>query len=249
MSAAPKRARVADPDRSGSERLRQAENLAALNILLAGIAHNLANPLAAVGNFLALLPDQWEQSETFRSADYQRALQDLSRVQEQIESLTRIAVAPDLEKVEPWRVETLAAELHLYALGAAAERGVSIDYQIELPEDPSVQPREVLKQILIVLLDNAIGFAAESGTVHLGVSVEARSDDLWLKMLVRDDGPGIPAASVERIFEPFYSTRNGGMGIGLFVGRQLARAYGGDLLLESNGPGASFALMIPLATP
>ena len=68
-------------------------------------------------------------------------------------------------------------------------------------------------------------------------------------MLVRDDGPGIPAASVERIFEPFYSTRNGGMGIGLFVGRQLARAYGGDLRLESNGPGASFALMIPLAAP
>jgi signal transduction histidine kinase len=249
MSAAPTRARVPQPavGRDATERLRQAENLAALNILLAGIAHNLANPLTAIGSFLEMLPDRWERSEAFRTVDYQRALKDLGRVQEQIESLTRIAVAPDLAVTEPWKVETLAAELQLYALGAAAERGISVDCRIDCPEGPSSQPREVLKQIMIVLLDNAIAFAADAGTVHFEASAVPAADGVRLLLVVRDNGAGVPSEAAEKIFEPFYSTRKGGMGIGLFVGRQLARAYGGELRLQPAVSGAAFELVIPLA--
>ena len=250
MSAAPGRARAPRPShqRTGevSARLRQAENLAALNTLLAGIAHNLANPLTSIGSFLEMLPERWDSSEEFRDRDYRRALADLSRVQEQIESLTRIAVGPELSEAEPWKVERLTAELQLYGLGSAGGRGISFASECGCPEAVSTQSREVLKQIMIVLLDNAIEFAAPKGRVVLRIHTAPGEQGDHLHMLVCDDGAGVPTASASKIFEPFYTTRPGGMGVGLFVGRQLARAYGGELALVHEGKGASFELVMPL---
>ena len=253
MSAAPGRARDASaegqPSEKVSARLRQAENLAALNTLLAGIAHNLANPLTSIGSFLELLPERWESSDDFRERDYPRALADLSRVQEQIESLTRIAVGPELSAADPWKVERLMAELQLYGLGVAGARGISFASECACPELVSTQPREVLKQIMIVLLDNAIEFAAPKGRVVLRMDTVPGAEGDHLRLLVCDDGAGVAKASASKIFEPFYTTRPGGMGVGLFVGRQLARAYGGELALVSEGSGASFELAMPLRSP
>jgi len=251
MSAAPGRARLSQAQDSEAAtekvRLRQAENLAALNILLGGIAHNLANPLTAIGSFLAMLPEQWATNERFREHDYPRVLQDVARVQEQIESLTRIAVTPELEIADPWQVQVLAAELRLYALGRAAEREISLEVQVDAPDATLVQSREVVKQIMIVLLDNACAFAARGGRVEFQISGLAQAGGAGLSFRVHDDGPGVPGESAEKIFEPFYSTRKGGMGVGLFVGRQLARACGGELRLLGGNQGAFFELVMPLA--
>jgi signal transduction histidine kinase len=251
MSAAPGRARLpqAQDSEAASEkvRLRQAENLAALNILLGGIAHNLANPLTAIGSFLTMLPEQWATNEKFREHDYPRVLQDMARVQQQIESLTRIAVTPELGLADPWKVEVLAAELRLYALGRAAEREVSLEVQVDSSEATLVQSREVVKQIMIVLLDNACAFAARGGRIEFQISGLAQAEGRELSFRVRDDGPGVAADATEKIFDPFYSTRKGGMGVGLFVGRQLARACGGELRLLDGKKGAFFELVMPLA--
>ncbi len=249
MSAAPGRARLPqgqDSDAATDKvRLRQAENLAALNILLGGIAHNLANPLTAIGSFLAMLPEQWSTNERFREHDYPRVLQDVARVQEQIESLTRIAVTPELEVAEPWKVQVLAAELRLYALGRAAEREISLEVAVDSPDATLVQSREVVKQIMIVLLDNACAFAARGGCVEFRIAGLAQAEELSFR--VHDDGPGVADDAAEKIFDPFYSTRKGGMGAGLFVGRQLARACGGELRLLQGTKGACFELLMPLA--
>ena len=103
---------------------------------------------------------------------------------------------------------------------------------------------------MIVLLDNAIAFAATEGTVRFHVSTQSAGAGDMLRLEVRDNGLGVAEDAVDKIFEQFYSTRKGGMGIGLFVGRQLARAYGGELRLlpeGPEGPGGAFALVIPLA--
>jgi len=251
MSAAPGRARLlqAQEREAATEkvRLRQAENLAALNILLGGIAHNLANPLTAIGSFLAMLPEQWSTNERFREHDYPRVLQDVARVQEQIESLTRIAVTPELEVADPWKVQVLATELRLYALGRAAEREISLDVQVDSPDATLIQSREVVKQIMIVLLDNACAFGAQGGRVEFQISGLAQAGDEALSFRVHDDGPGVADDATEKIFDPFYSTRKGGMGVGLFVGRQLARACGGELRLLDEKKGAFFELVMPLA--
>lgn len=250
MSASPERARVpaAQDNQAATEnvRLRQAENLAALNILLGGIAHNLANPLTAIGSFLSMLPEQWATNEKFREYDYPRAVQDVARVQEQIESLTRIAVTPELEMADPWKVQVLAAELRLYALGRAAEREISLEVKVDCPEATLFQSREVVKQIMIVLLDNACAFAQRGGRVEFQIAGVSQAGDEELCFRVHDDGPGVADEAREKIFDPFYTTRKGGMGVGLFVGRQLARACGGELRLLGGDQGAFFELVMPL---
>ena len=119
--------------------------------------------------------------------------------------------------------------------------------QVDSPDATLIQSREVVKQIMIVLLDNACAFGAQGGRVEFQISGLAQAGDEALSFRVHDDGPGVADDATEKIFDPFYSTRKGGMGVGLFVGRQLARACGGELRLLDEKKGAFFELVMPLA--
>ena len=108
---------------------------------------------------------------------------------------------------------------------------------------------EKLKQILLNLLSNAVKFTPEGGTVR----VRAQADGERAHLLVEDSGPGIPPASIEHIFDPFYqvdrglTSRHEGAGLGLAISRDLARAMGGDLSAEPGNPGARLRLTLQRA--
>jgi signal transduction histidine kinase len=110
----------------------------------------------------------------------------------------------------------------------------------------------VVDQILSNLIDNAIKYAgcAADRRIHLDFAPVGR----WLTLVVRDHGPGLPPRAIRRLFRPFSKSAHDaaqsapGVGLGLALSRRLARALGGDLRLQANGPmGAWFALTIPLA--
>ena len=99
-------------------------------------------------------------------------------------------------------------------------------------------------QALLGLVTNAAQAAPERGRV----TVEAVREGTEVTLAVEDDGPGVPESERERIFEPFYSTRSDGHGLGLAVVRQIARAHGARLEVSSNGgAGARFSITLPLA--
>ncbi len=110
----------------------------------------------------------------------------------------------------------------------------------------------IVDQILSNLVDNAIKYAgkAEDRRIHLNAVAAGR----WLKLTVRDHGPGLAPQVIRRLFQPFSKSAQDaahsapGVGLGLALSRRLARSLGGDLGLQENGPdGACFALTLPFA--
>ncbi|MFO0334441.1 MAG: sensor histidine kinase [Pseudomonadota bacterium] len=100
---------------------------------------------------------------------------------------------------------------------------------------------EALVGAIVNLATNALDAAGPSGRVE----IEAAAADGWAEIRVRDDGPGVPAALRERIFEPFYTTRSHGTGLGLAVVRSVGLAHGGSVDLEDTPSGASFRMRLP----
>jgi signal transduction histidine kinase len=125
--------------------------------------------------------------------------------------------------------------------------------QSELAEDlPIVTGDRIqLQQVILNLLRNASDAMADvhDRQRHLLIRTE-RQDDTQLRVIVRDAGVGLTKQSLASLFEPFYTTKSGGMGIGLFVSRSIVERHHGRLWAEPNedGPGATFSLSIPCLT-
>lgn len=228
-------------------RLARAEHLASLNTLMAGIAHNLNNPLTTVRTFLELLPERYETDAEFRTDYYALVLTELKRIRALIQSMMQAVAIPLSGQDESWPIPDLLHELDLYVQGSATEKHIS--YETKADGDlPLVHAgREAVKQALIILLDNAMGHSPERGHVAVSVRTSRQPNGESLVFIeVSDEGPGVADEHVEKIFEPFFSTRSGGLGIGLFVAQCVARAHGGALEVAKREPrGAVFTLSLP----
>jgi two-component system NtrC family sensor kinase len=216
------------------EQLAQSEKLAAVGELIAGIAHELNNPLAIMQGHMELLtrelgPETWSVRQ-----EIEPILRQIERSRGIIDSLLRIArPMDDIRVLEPSEVESLVQECVALAL-QEARRG-DIEIRIDLQATLAVRiSRQDLRQIIINLVVNAL-HAVESNRG----TIEIRSRDLETRGLfieVRDSGHGIPSDIVDRIFRPFFTTKGAGRGtgLGLSVSTGLIRRYGGALSLEST---------------
>lgn len=228
-------------------RLARAEHFASLNTLMAGIAHNLNNPLTTVRTFLELLPERYETDPEFRTEYYTLVLAELKRIKALIQSMMQAVAVPLSGEEDPWLVVDLFKELEVYVQGSTSERGIRYSTVFD-GEGPRIHAgREAVKQALVILLDNAVAFSPEGGEVAVRV-YESREPgaEPRVHIEVSDEGPGVSDEAKKQIFEPFFSTRTGGLGIGLFVAQSVARAHGGVLEVHANEPqGARFVLTLP----
>ncbi len=239
--------------------LRQSDKLSAMGGLLAGVAHELNNPLAIAMGRAALLEEK---------LDDPRLRADAQRIRDAAERCGRIVrTFLNMARSRPARrgpvalndLARAAAEMLAYTY-----RSHGIGLQLALDERlPPVQADgDQVGQVVLNLLVNAqqaldgapAGSAAGEGAqVRLRTGVEGSGAAARVFLRVSDSGPGVPPALAERIFEPFFTTKPEGMGtgLGLAVSRSLARDHGGDLVLERgpNPGGASFCLSLPLGDP
>ncbi len=230
--------------------LAQAEHVASLNALMAGIAHNLNNPLTSVQTFLDLLPERWDSDSGFRGDFFSLVRGEVLRIRSLIASMMQAVAVPAGGAQEPWALAELTSELESRVRAGEGGRSLCLDFRIDDGLPRLVAAREAVRQALIILLDNAVAFSPAGGAVRLEARVDRRSGAEALAIEVTDEGPGIPLEHRGRIFEAFFSTRSGGLGIGLFVARSVARVHGGALeLCEDSGPGARFRLELPARTP
>jgi signal transduction histidine kinase len=221
----------------GQRRALQSEKLAEIGALAAGVAHEVRNPLGVIrssAKMLALdLPDGSDArrasgfivEEVDRLNAVVRALLDYARpltLRRESVSLAALMLA-----VRPRVAATLAT--HGATLGGAGAG--------EVTGDP-----DLLAQLLLTLIDNAAQ-ASPGGRVEVAL--------VGRELRVRDDGPGVDDAVAARVFEPFFTTRAGGTGLGLAMAARVAEAHGGALLLRRgaglgpDGRGACFALALP----
>ena len=233
--------------------LRQSEKLSAMGSLLAGVAHELNNPLAIVMGRASLLEEKCDDPALL--ADVQRIREAAERCGRIVRTFLNMARSKPAtrENVSLNDLTRAAAEMLNYSY-----RSHGVEMRLQLADElPSVKADgDQVGQIVLNLLVNAQqALAACEGErrVLVETGVEARRENreprVWLR--VSDNGPGVPAELRGKLFEPFFTTKPEGIGtgLGLAMSRSLARDHGGDLTLEptSHHGGASFRLNLPIS--
>jgi two-component system, sporulation sensor kinase C len=227
------------------QRQLQMEKLAALGQLAAGVAHEINNPLAGIRNAFELikssLPAENEHYELLELID--REFDRISNIIHQMYQLYRRGP----HEPTSFPLERAVGEVVALLESVARQEGVAIAYEPEEARFPVKLPEGEVKQILYNVIRNAIQASPPTGTVE--IDIEPESDEVLVT--VTDQGAGIPKEIQQRIFEPFFSTKQGqpqaGMGLGLSVTRSLLDAMGGRIDIETeSGRGTSFVLTFPV---
>jgi two-component system sensor kinase FixL len=214
------------------------------------LAHELNQPLAAIANYvqgciklMAQIPGQ--QAEMMRGALQETAKQSL-RAGEIIRHLREFTTRGDTEK-GPEDIKRLVEEASALALVGSRERGIRTEFKFG-PSDAMVMADRVqVQQVLTNLMRNAIEAMRESPRKEL--TVRTRMDgSRFICVEVEDTGPGISEEVADKLFQPFVTTKAGGMGIGLSISRRIIQSHGSDLHYRRNeAGGATFSFTLPIA--
>jgi signal transduction histidine kinase len=224
-------------------RLTEAERLAAAGELAAGVAHEIRNPLAAIVNATTLLGVE----ETLTSEERAHTL---GVVKKEARRLNRI-LSDFLIFARPREPKRLAGDIreivdHVGAL-IREDPGRAHDVELSVRVDPAVPsfPFDA-DQITQVVWNIALnGVEAMDGCGQLDIAVSLRG--AHVAIAISDTGRGMPAEERRRVFEPFYSRKPAGTGLGLTIARRIVAAHGGRIEIESTlGRGACFTVLLPL---
>ena len=239
------------------EALRQSEKLTAMGSLLAGVAHELNNPLSIVMGRAALLAEK--MSGDPRATDAQRIFDAAERCGRIVRTFLNMARSRPANRSEVALndLATAAVDMLGYVLRS---HGIAVTLDLLSGLPPVKADADQIGQIVLNLIVNAqqaLG-ARDNGrrlTVSTGVAPmtdgdRRRTPRVWMR--VRDNGPGIAPELHERVFEPFFTTKSEGVGtgLGLAVSRSIARDHGGELTLQDDegfDAGACFCLQMPVS--
>ncbi len=220
-----------------------AERLAAVGELAAGVAHELRNPLTAV-KLLIQTAAQKQPQTAMAGRQLQVVQQEIARIESTIQGLLDFARPPELRRVTHDLRTTVRRAINLVA-GRAKQQNVAI---IEtMPNRPALVSGdpEQLHQVFINLLLNGIEAMAQGGP--LNVTIESDDGSHVCRVSISDRGEGIPQPILDRIFEPFATSKEHGTGLGLAISHRIAKEHGGILLAANRAErGAVFTLELPL---
>jgi FixJ family two-component response regulator/signal transduction histidine kinase len=229
-----------------------AARVGTMGVFAASLVHELTQPLAAsLANaetaselLAARSPDLDELRATV--ADM---VADDRRASELVQQLRRFLRRGEVERVGLRLQEVVDEVLRLIGVDAA-EKGIAltVDLPQALPE--VLGDRVQLEQVLLNLLLNGIDAAAASEPGSRRIELVARPSSAGVRIAVSDSGPGMDEQMLARIFQPFFTTKPGGMGLGLAISRTIVAAHGGTLSVESaRGRGTTFRIDLPLHPP
>jgi signal transduction histidine kinase len=225
--------------RASQARGIQQEKMAAFGLLSAGIAHEVGNPLAALSSLIQMLRRRGGDAYTAQKLELAGA--QLVRIQRTIRELVDFS-RPASTAVGRVRVAEVVEE----AVGIAKyyqrtkQRTIATAVPADLP--PLRAVRDHLTQVVLNLVLNAIDATETDGRIGLS----ARAEGGWVELSVEDDGRGIADPDRARLFQPFFTTKAHGTGMGLFISRQMIEEMGGSLGYRPGpGRGSTFTVRLP----
>lgn len=243
-------------DAGSSERVREEREreryLEVLTTLTAGLAHEIRNPLNSLSIHATLVRDQLKQPGKGGGAETERLRRSADILLEEIARLKRIvdqfllAARP----MKPDRRPTRLDDILEHAVELLAPECESRHIILTAHTDPDLPPipldREQLVQVILNLAKNAIEAIAPD-TTEGRVELRAHLENDHILIEVADNGIGIVERDREKIFEPYYSTKESGSGLGLMVVWRIVKAHGGAIAVDSRpGEGTTFSIALPL---
>lgn len=223
------------------DQVRRSERLAAIGGLSAAIAHEIRNPLASISGSVEMLSENASTSEDDRAL-MSIILREVNRLNELITEFLDYTRTRELQlsPQEPHAVLTRVLDLFQHR-----ERGFSVAVDVEPDLPPIRVDVEAMSQVIWNLLNNAVEATAatDEPQIHIGARRTERGVELW----VEDNGPGIPAENLERIFQPFFTTKTSGTGLGLATLFRIVEDHGARCHVVGHGElgGARFEIVFP----
>lgn len=229
-----------------AKELEQKETLAAIGKMVAGVAHEIRNPLGAISNSAAVLSrDLVLEGEDQKLMDI--IVQESNRLRDTITDFLTFAHPP------PYHFREIDLKRLIEDVYLLAKRdnlcGQGVDLQVDFPDRlPRIKvDRDRLQQVLWNLIRNALEAIRGHGKVVLSVKAETARTQKGVLISVSDNGPGIPSENLENIFTPFFTSKTRGSGLGLAMVQSAVRMHGGKIKVpKGDTGGASFQVWLPI---
>ncbi len=223
----------------------QNDKLAMLGKIAAAIAHEIRNPLTSIRGFIQLLSPYLAE---IGKEDYARIiLSEIDRANHIIYEFLNSSKpsAPTKQRVP---VAMLLREMILLTESEANMKGCELVCEIADPDMAVAIDVKQIKQVLLNIVKNAMDAIQETGDGRKGwIAVTARRDKRYALISIRDNGKGMERSTINRLFDPFFSTKKEGTGLGLSVSYRIIRNHGGMIRVESTpGEGTEFVIYLPL---
>jgi signal transduction histidine kinase len=234
-----------EPVRAVQSLVTYSQKLAALGRLTSGVAHEVKNPLNAMRIHLELLKARLGPSQPPIRENLDVIAQEIVRLDRVVQGFLKF-VRPEEIRLAPVQVDALLSEIARLMVPEAARAGARIaeDVAPELP--PVAGDRELLQQALTNLVTNALQAMPKGGTVTLGARL---GPDGSVEIRIADEGVGIPAQDLEKIFRLYFTTKSQGSGIGLSMVYRIVQMHDGRIDVESEvDRGTVMILTLPVAS-
>jgi len=231
--------------------LELAERLATLGKVASGIAHEINNPLGIILNRIECMED--DAVRLPMSAELRRDLMTIRSHAERISRVTRSILTFSRGTVSTLKAVEMNSVVRS-CLALAGERTSALAVRLESRLTPTLPPimgdRDRLETVLLNLINNGIDAASGrsgAGWVAVQTSLIEMEGQPWVEIRVTDNGPGIPSANIDRVFEPFFSTKPAGQGtgLGLFLTYGIVSDHRGRIEVKNGETGAIFTVVLP----
>jgi len=226
--------------RALTEQLIRADRLAAMGELTAGVAHEVRNPLGVIRASVQLLEDA--QCDPKRIHDAAEVIkQEIDRLDKVIKALLDFG-RPSKPTLVAADVNGVLEDVELFTRRFATQANVDIEASYSPDVPPVLGDPDQLKQVFLNLVTNAVQAMDETGGT---ISLSTRAAGDYVVITVSDTGPGIPEGDLSKVFDPFFTRRAEGTGLGLTIVHRIIDEHDGHIEVESRPGGTTFTVTLP----
>jgi PAS domain S-box-containing protein len=231
--------------RRSTEQTIESERLNALTLLAAGVAHEIGNPLNSLHIHLQLMERKVRELDEKLQADLQESIDvaraEIARLDSIVSQFLR-AIRPSKPQLHPENVNAIVDEAVRFFAPEIQDRELVVEQELRSDLPPLQLDRDQMKQAFYNVIKNSFEAMKRRGVLR----IRTDRDDTHVLVRFTDTGIGMSAENLSRVFEPYFTTKSSGTGLGLLIVRRIVREHGGELSVESSeGKGLSLTIRLP----
>ena len=231
--------------RRSTEKTLESERFNALTLLAAGVAHEIGNPLNSLHIHLQLMERNVRKLEGATRDELQESI-DIARAEiNRLDSIVTQflkAIRPSKPQLHPENVNAIVEEAVRFFAAEIEDRDIVVEQELRSDLPQLELDRDQMKQVFYNVIKNSFEAMKRRGILHIRTDLDATH----VKISFTDTGGGMSAENLSHVFEPYYTTKSSGTGLGLLIVRRIVHEHGGEMALESDeGKGLTLTIRLP----